>query len=139
MDKYRTREDVKAHRREYQKQNAAHLTQKQKELNQSRPFRYAFMRIKNRAKRVGLEFNLTEDYMKAIWTGTCAIFGTPIEIPYSTESTDPNKATLDKVDPTLGYIVRNVQWVSNRANIIKSFGTEQEHRQIADYIARHKP
>jgi hypothetical protein len=30
-----------------------------------------------------------------------------------------------------------VQWVSNKANIIKSFGTKEDHLIIARYIEEH--
>jgi hypothetical protein len=82
-------------------------------------------------------FDLTEDYLVSLWTGRCAVFGTNLALPYSTGGQDPDKATVDKIDPNLGYVQGNVQWVSNKANIIKSFGSLKDHELIVDYIKRH--
>ena len=42
--------------------------------------------------------------------------------------------TIDRFIPELGYVPSNISIVSLRANQIKSKGTAQEHRQIADWI-----
>lgn len=130
--------DYVKRRAEYNKTNAEYLSQKQKEYNKAHPFTYAFRRLRLRAKQHNIPFSLTEEYLTSLWTGVCAIFGTNLEYPYSTKSQDPNKATIDKIVPELGYVVGNVHWVSNKANIIKSFGTEEEHQLIVDYFKRYR-
>jgi len=45
-----------------------------------------------------------------------------------------NKPTIDRVDPSKGYINGNVRIISARANRIKSDATAGELRLIADYI-----
>lgn len=127
---------VKA-RSEYNKANAEYFCNKTKQYNSERPFHYAFGRLRLRAKQNNIPFNLTEEYLVSLWTGTCAVFGSPLCLPYSTKHQDPNKATIDKVIPELGYVVGNVHWVSNKANIIKSFGTIDEHKMIVDYMVRN--
>lgn len=129
--------DFQAKQQEYNKANADYFNKKQKEYNAAQPFRYAYKRLKMRATKCGLPFDLDEDYLKSIWTGVCAIFGTTLQLPYSTASQAPDKATVDKVVPELGYVKGNVQWVSNRANIIKSFGDADEHSKIAEYIRQN--
>lgn len=124
-------------RSKYNKANAEYFNEKAKEYNSARPFHYAFRRLRMRAKQNGLLFDLDEQYLIDIWTGVCAIFGTPLQLPYSTERQVPDKATIDKIDPALGYVRGNVQWVSNRANTIKSFGTIEEHQLIVDYMKKH--
>ena len=94
----------------------------------------AFMFLRLRAKQNNLLFDLDEEYLISIWTGKCAIFGTTLQLPYSTNRQVPDKATIDKVIPELGYVKGNVQWVSNRANTIKSYGTLEEHQMIVEYI-----
>lgn len=125
-------------RSDYNKANAAYFNKKAKQYNSERPFHYAFRRLKLRAKQNNIPFDLTEEHLVEIWTGTCAIFNTPLCMPYSTKHQDPNKATIDKILPELGYIKGNVQWVSNKANIIKSFGTIEEHEAIVSYMKRYR-
>jgi len=122
---------------QYNKDHAQYFTQKQKEYNAARPFHYAFKRLRLRAKKENIPFDITEEYLKSIWTGVCAIFGTTLQQPYSTDRQVPDKATVDKIIPELGYVKGNIQWVSNRANIIKSYGTADEHRMIMEYILKN--
>jgi len=88
--------------------------------------RYLFLSCRNRAKRLGLEFNLTmEDF---IIPELCPVFKTPILLEKGDGS-----PSVDRIDNTKGYIKGNVKIVSHRANTIKNIGTADEHRKIADY------
>jgi hypothetical protein len=124
-------------RSEYNKANAAYFNKKTKEYNMKQPFHYAFKRLRLRAKQKGIPFDLDEQYLIDLWTGKCAIFNTVLCDPYSTTTQDPNKATVDRVIPEIGYIKGNVKWVSNKANIIKSFGTIEEHENVISYMKEH--
>ena len=124
-------------RSEYNKANAAYFNKKTKQYNSERPFHYAFKRLRLRARQHSLPFDLDEDYLVELWTGQCAIFGTPLCTPYSTDRQVPDKATIDRIVPELGYIKGNVQWVSNQANTIKSFGTLEEHEAVVTYMKKH--
>jgi hypothetical protein len=124
-------------RAEYNRTNAAHLSKMQKQHDMKQPFIYAFRRLKLRAKQNNLPFDLDAEYLVSIWTGNCAIFNTPLQLPYSTARQVPDKATVDRVVPTLGYTKGNIMWVSNRANIIKSYGTLEDHEAIVNYIKQH--
>lgn len=44
------------------------------------------------------------------------------------------RPSLDKVKPELGYVKGNVAVICCDCNVIKSFGTSQRHRQIADWM-----
>ena len=129
--------DFQKRTKEYNKKNASYFNKKTKEYNAANPFHYAFRRLRMRARRQGLPFNLDADYLSSIWTGQCAIFGIPLCLPYSTDRQVDNKATIDKVIPEKGYVKGNVHWVSNRANIIKSYGTISEHKQIVEYMSAY--
>ena len=124
-------------RKDYNQKNSQYFSRKMKEYNQTQPFHYAFQRLKLRARTQHILFNITEEYLQQLWTGNCAIFNTPLNLPYSTTHQDPNKATVDKIIPELGYTIGNIQWVSNKANIIKSFGSAEEHQAIVDYIHKY--
>lgn len=122
---------------QYNRDNKEYFNKKAKEYNSARPFHYAFKRLRMRAKQNDIPFDLDEEYLISIWTGKCAIMGTDLCAPYSTTHQDPNKATVDRIVPEIGYKRGNVQWVSNRANIIKSFGTLEDHIAVIDYIKKH--
>lgn len=44
------------------------------------------------------------------------------------------KPSLDKIIPEKGYTKGNVAVICYRCNVIKSFGTAEEHRRIAEFI-----
>ncbi len=69
----------------------------------------------------------------------CPVFGTPLGIEGGQKHTR-HSPSLDRLDPTKGYVPGNVFVISNRANIIKNDGTAAEHRMIANYIeSKAKP
>ncbi len=79
------------------------------------------MSAKGRAKRKGLEFNLTLD--DVVIPVICPVFKTPIKRP-----------SLDRLDNTKGYIKGNVFVISYRANCIKNNATIEELFAIVRYI-----
>lgn len=62
----------------------------------------------------------------------CPVFG--IQLRKDNKTLEENSPTLDRIDPARGYVKGNVCVISWKANTIKSFGTAEEHRRIADYI-----
>ena len=90
---------------------------------------------KSECKKKGIPFNLTPEYLSSIWTGICPIYGTPIS--RAAEGNGSHKsAHLDRIDPSKGYVIGNVAWISGRANRIKYNATAQELRKIADWMER---
>lgn len=45
-------------------------------------------------------------------------------------------ATVDRINPTLGYVPGNIVILSKLANTVKSNATASEIRQVADFVAR---
>jgi hypothetical protein len=65
----------------------------------------------------------------------CPVLGTKLNYEWSGEGMrDNNKATLDKVNPELGYVPGNVYVISWRANKLKSDMTLVELEKIMNYI-----
>lgn len=72
-----------------------------------------------RAKRDGLEFSLTTDFLHALWQkqkGKCAL--TSVEMGFIGQKW--LSPSIDRIDSTKGYTEDNVQWVCWRANDAKS-------------------
>lgn len=84
---------------------------------------------KARAKRNGLEFNLTLDDL--IVPELCPVFGIPLI--FSDRVTD-NTPTIDRVDSSRGYTQDNIQIISSRANRLKNNATLTELTQLVEYV-----
>lgn len=112
----------------------------------SRPFRSRLVAAKYRAKKKGLPFNLTEEYLKQIWTGTCPVFHTKLSLPVHGDPSQPKHVcSLDRIHPELGYVIGNVEWISFEANRLKldtdssaDLFAVAQHLQLREReIARH--
>lgn len=79
-------------------------------------------KARHRAKRAGIEFCITEKDLAC--NLFCPLLG--VEICYSNNGMMPNSPSIDRLDPTKGYIPGNVWIISMRANRIKSDATVDE-------------
>lgn len=81
---------------------------------------------KQHSKKLNLDFNLTEEYIKEIYPkdNCCAILKENFII--SNKSKNNNSASLDRIDSKIGYIIGNIQVISFKANQIKSNCTLSE-------------
>jgi hypothetical protein len=101
-------------------------------IKKERPFR-VYANAKNTWNRKnGYPTDMTEDYLKGIWTGTCEITG--VEITINGARDDPHRANLDRKNPNLGYNIGNVTWLSARANRIKNNATLKELKDIVKWL-----
>ena len=91
---------------------------------------------KTRAKRHGLEFHLDNPYCMEGIPSHCPILGIPL-FPSHGRPTD-NSPTIDRIDNSKGYVWGNCVIISYRANALKSNGTAEEHRAIADFMDDHE-
>jgi hypothetical protein len=100
----------------------------------------AFNHARDRARKLGLPFNITVAYLRKTAGDECPVFHTPFEWGASglgPGKFKPNGAQLDRIEPNLGYVVGNVAFISHRANRLKDNGTMQDHYDIADWIWSH--
>lgn len=89
-----------------------------------------FRRKKENAKKGKWEWEIEFDDI--IWHDICPVFGIPIS--WVNSNRNENSPSLDRIDPTKGYIKGNVELMSWRANRIKNDGTSEEHRQIYEFM-----
>jgi hypothetical protein len=87
---------------------------------------------KARAKYKGLPFDLTEEYLREVWTGVCPVFNTPLDIQALKNS--PKHAELDRIIPELGYVKGNVVWLSQRANRLKHDAKLEELERLVGWL-----
>lgn len=89
---------------------------------------------KRRATMRGRAFSLTLADMPEI-PKVCPVLGILLEC---NEKAGPAESSpsLDRIDPGLGYVPGNVRVISFRANRLRSDGTADELRAVADDAAR---
>jgi len=96
----------------------------------SDPEKYLFKKAKERAKRKGLDFNITIDDI--IVPEFCPILDIPLVM--NNLAASHNSPTLDRINNKLGYVKGNVTVISFRANNLKSDATLDELKQFARWI-----
>lgn len=93
----------------------------------SNPKKRMLLSAKQRAKRDGIPFDLTEDDLDI--PDVCPVLG----IPFGTNQWY-DSPSLDKTIPELGYVKGNVAVISARANILKRDGTLKEFEALVSYL-----
>lgn len=78
------------------------------------------------AKQRGIPFALKEADLPPI-PAVCPALGVPF-------STGPFQLTLDRIDNEAGYVPGNVQWLSRRANAIKSDASLHELEAVVSFV-----
>ncbi len=83
---------------------------------------------KARAKHSGLDFTLelSDVYIPAV----CPLLDIPLK--RDRQITSPDSPSLDRIDPTKGYVKGNVWVISHKANTMKSDGSLTEHRLLVN-------
>ena len=72
-------------------------------------------------KRKNLEFSITKEYLKVLWSrqkGRC--FWTQVPMITSGAPKHPQKVSLDRIDPSKGYLSENIVLTCQFANLGKS-------------------
>lgn len=92
---------------------------------------------KQRAKREGLPFDLTLDYLRQLWptSGECPVLGFRMTL-------DGERAmlpSLDRIDSDRGYVRGNVRIISYRANSLKSDSYKEELARVLAYLSSRDP
>jgi hypothetical protein len=127
-------EAVKAKRKVKYEANKVRV---QQEFAQSADLRLRalFAGAKSRAKREGIEFDLSFDDI--VWPEFCPALG--IRINYNLKgirNRGDDSPSLDRTIPTLGYTKNNVAVISWRANRIKYNANAEELALLAEYVKR---
>ena len=84
-------------------------------------------RAKTRAKNRGIEFNI--EICDIVIPEKCPIFKTDFEV-----GNHKTCASLDRINPTKGYIKGNIQIISNKANMIKGDSTMQDIKKVYEWL-----
>jgi hypothetical protein len=88
-----------------------------------------------------IEFNITIEYAWELFlkqNRKCALSG--IELMFSSSYSKNGTlqtASLDRIDPTRGYIVGNVQWVHKSVNLAKHYMDNEEFIELCNKICNY--
>lgn len=104
------------------------------------PFR-VFVKLARNRKRV---VNITADYLKQVWEdqrGVCPITGEKLTLPskvddWNKDINNPHKISLDRIDSSFGYVVGNVRFVTQMANVAKSKFSDKELIDFCKTVAK---
>lgn len=111
--------------------------QKERERAKRDPKRYwaknVVKKAAARAKKIGVAFDLTTDYILSITPNTCPVFGTPF-IFVGSGCVGLDSASLDRLVPAKGYVRGNVVVISHFANTIKSNASAKEVARVAKWM-----
>ena len=91
------------------------------------------------------EYDLTLEYLKELWDvqeGKCVYTGWKLINVKNTTAKNrlpvaPNRASLDRIDSSQGYVKGNVQFVCYMANICKNIFTSTQLRHFAECVTEY--
>lgn len=86
--------------------------------------------------------NLTPEYLKKLWdeqTGVCPLTGWKMVLPFSSqgwkESNSPDRASLDRIDCSKGYVEDNVRFICVIANYARNAFNDVELQEFCKAVA----
>jgi hypothetical protein len=94
--------------------------------------RAAVASARQRARKRGVPFDLTPEYVRSLVTPECPALLVPLIYSAPTGGgPSRHSASLDCTDPASGYVPGNVRVVSHKANSIKNDATPEELMAVA--------
>jgi hypothetical protein len=114
-----------------------------KKYNQANPITiqtaHMVKKARQRAKDKELAFDIDNNFIRSIIPSHCPIFGTRLEWSCNRGGTAhplPSSPSLDRIDPSRGYVKGNVWIISNRANTIKNNASHEELKLVTEAVGR---
>lgn len=109
---------------------------------QRNPAKHMLIRARSRCKKSGAPFLITD--ADIVVPGLCPVFGIPMVVAAKTfrepgYSGKHNSMSLDRIDPSKGYVPGNVAVISWRANNIKGTATLEELEKLVAWLRRVTP
>lgn len=95
-------------------------------------FRQTLSVVQNKSKQEGIEFDLEVDDLSP-FPLNCPVMNTPIDYFKKGQGGSNNSPSLDRINPTKGYIKGNVRVISQRANRLKQDATVSDAIRLLAY------
>jgi len=120
-------------RKDHYKKNPEYYARKRLEAD-SKVENRILTRIKSRAKRDGIQFDLDlEDIIVPI---KCPVLGIQIITIPRGGCNQYGSPSVDRIIPELGYTKGNIRVISGRANLLKSNATVEELEKVLEDLRR---
>ena len=123
--------------REYARQHQARTRkkyksdpQRYKDWYQRHPEKAMWQSARQRAKKQNVPFAI--DPSDIVIPLTCPVLGIPLK--RNPGIAGPDSPSLDKIEPSLGYVKGNIVVISSRANLIKTNATPSEVMKVAIWL-----
>lgn len=124
-------------RKEYLKQWTAQNKEKCKQYGykylENNPKKKLLKSSKANAKHRGLEHSIFEEDISI--PTHCPYLGIELSSTICKKNS-PNTVSIDRIDSSKGYIKGNIQVISNLANLMKSFATEEQLLTFAQNVLK---
>lgn len=114
-------------RKKHYYNNLARYEEKRLEYN-SDIERKCLVRLKSRCKITGQDFNL--EVGDLTFPTHCPVLGLELKYDNKGKGYKPDGYSVDKINPSLGYVKGNVRVISSRANLLKSNATVEELEKV---------
>jgi hypothetical protein len=99
--------------------------------------RELWRQAKRRARRDGVEFSILPEHV--VVPGLCPALGIPLTVVHHGRGGRDSSPSLDRIDPTRGYVPGNVAVISARANRAKNDLTCEELAAVLAYARHMRP
>lgn len=120
--------------RGYYHRNAAKESARKLAFKLANPEKALWLSAKTRATKNGIEFNI--DVEDIIIPEICPVLGIQLKRNTGGVSGGIASPTIDRHDPTKGYVKGNISVVSLRANMLKANATIDEIEAVLHYMKR---
>ena len=122
--------------REYYRKNKDAIKIANAERFQRDRKKFQFRHIRTRAKQKGLDFNL--DPEDIVYPELCPLLGIKLEFATGNKPA-AHSPSIDRIDPSKGYVKGNVWVISHKANTIKHNATLDELEKLVNNLKNCHP
>lgn len=115
-------------------ENRDRLRANMKRWIENNPEAHILNRTRASAKNRGLEFNLTLDDI--VIPEVCPYLGIPLTQRLDGNGRSWSSASVDRMDPTKGYVKGNIEIISTKANTMKNNASPEELLMFAQNVIK---
>jgi len=126
---YRARNKAGRARRRKENPGAEHAS-----LKRRRPWRAVWISKRSNARKRGILFTLTPEWVERKYKAGCAVTG--IAFRMGEGILGPFSPSIDRINPDKGYTPRNCRMVLYGVNALKGTGTDEDMKTIAQAITK---
>ena len=100
------------------------------------PWKVLFYNAQQRARKKGLPFDLTKEWLKERWTGHCELTGLKFRVGKERVK-GTYSASIDKIVPEKGYVKNNCRIILMGINALKGIDSDKDMYKIAKALVEN--